>query len=125
MKTGTPVPRILRFYWQKFNLQPVPSQLQAELAGGVGLNLTAADYVIHMDPWWNPAVEDQASDRAHRIGQLRPVTIYRLVTKGTIEERIVGLHQQKRGLADSLLEESDMSGKVSAEELLALLRKEL
>ena len=94
-------------------------------AGGVGLNLTAADYVIHMDPWWNPAVEDQASDRAHRIGQQRPVTIYRLVTKGTIEEKIVGLHQQKRGLADSLLEESDMSGKVSADELLALLRKEL
>jgi len=93
-------------------------------AGGVGLNLTAADYVIHMDPWWNPAVEDQASDRAHRIGQQRPVTIYRLVSKGTIEEKIVGLHQQKRGLADSLLEESDMSGKVSAEELLALLRKE-
>ena len=91
-------------------------------AGGVGLNLTAADYVIHMDPWWNPAVEDQASDRAHRIGQQRPVTIYRLVTKGTIEEKIVGLHQQKRGLADSLLEESDLSGKVSAEELLALLR---
>ena len=94
-------------------------------AGGVGLNLTAADYVIHMDPWWNPAVEDQASDRAHRIGQQRPVTIYRLVTKGTIEEKIVGLHQQKRGLADSLLEESDMSGRVSAEELLELLRKEL
>jgi len=93
-------------------------------AGGVGLNLTAADYVIHMDPWWNPAVEDQASDRAHRIGQQRPVTIYRLVTKGTIEEKIVGLHLQKRGLADSLLEESDMSGRVSAEELLALLRKE-
>jgi superfamily II DNA or RNA helicase len=93
-------------------------------AGGVGLNLTAADYVIHMDPWWNPAVEDQASDRAHRIGQQRPVTIYRLVTKGTIEEKIVGLHQQKRGLADSLLEESDLCGKVSAEELLALLRKE-
>ena len=93
-------------------------------AGGVGLNLTAADYVIHMDPWWNPAVEDQASDRAHRIGQLRPVTIYRLVTKGTIEEKIVGLHLQKRGLADSLLEETDMSGKVSAEELLALLRVE-
>jgi SNF2 family DNA or RNA helicase len=78
-----------------------------------------------MDPWWNPAVEDQASDRAHRIGQLRPVTIYRLVTKGTIEEKIVGLHLQKRGLADSLLEETDMSGKVSAEELLALLRSEI
>ena len=53
-------------------------------AGGVGLNLTAADYVIHMDPWWNPAAEDQASDRAHRIGRTRPVTIYRLVAKGTI-----------------------------------------
>ena len=92
-------------------------------AGGVGLNLTAADYVIHMDPWWNPAVEDQASDRAHRIGQKRPVTIYRLVAKGTIEEKIVGLHQLKRGLADSLLEESDVSGKVSAEELLTLLRE--
>ncbi|MBU5612421.1 DEAD/DEAH box helicase [Geomonas azotofigens] len=91
-------------------------------AGGVGLNLTAADYVIHMDPWWNPAVEDQASDRAHRIGQQRPVTIYRLVAKGTIEEQIVGLHQQKRGLADSLLDESDLSGKVTVEELLALLR---
>ena len=93
-------------------------------AGGVGLNLTAADYVIHMDPWWNPAVEDQASDRAHRIGQQRPVTIYRLVTKGTIEEKIVGLHQHKRGLADSLLDETDISGRMSAEELLELLRKE-
>ncbi|GFO54631.1 SWF/SNF family helicase [Geomonas sp. Red276] len=93
-------------------------------AGGVGLNLTAADYVIHMDPWWNPAVEDQASDRAHRIGQQRPVTIYRLVAKGTIEEKIVGLHQQKRGLADSLLEESDISGKMTADELLALLRSD-
>ena len=94
-------------------------------AGGVGLNLTAADYVIHMDPWWNPAVEDQASDRAHRIGQQRPVTIYRLVIRGTIEEKIVALHHDKRGLADSLLEGSDMSGKVSAEELLNLLRQEV
>ncbi len=65
-------------------------------AGGTGLNLTAADYVIHMDPWWNPAVEDQASDRAHRIGQQRPVTIYRLVAQHTIEEKIVALHHQKR-----------------------------
>ena len=76
-------------------------------AGGVGLNLTAADYVIHMDPWWNPAVEDQASDRAHRIGQTRPVTIYRLVTKGTIEEQIVDLHHRKRDLAERLLEAGD------------------
>ncbi|MEM9903499.1 MAG: DEAD/DEAH box helicase [Cyanobacteria bacterium P01_D01_bin.44] len=90
-------------------------------AGGTGLNLTAADYVIHMDPWWNPAVEDQASDRAHRIGQQRPVTIYRLVTKGTIEEKIVELHQQKRDLADSLLEGTEMSGKISTDELLRLI----
>ncbi|WP_239649787.1 DEAD/DEAH box helicase [Methylocucumis oryzae] len=64
-------------------------------AGGVGINLTAADYVIHMDPWWNPAVEDQASDRAHRMGQQRPVTIYRMITKQTIEEKIVALHSHK------------------------------
>lgn len=90
-------------------------------AGGTGLNLTAADYVIHMDPWWNPAVEDQASDRAHRIGQQRPVTIYRLVAKDTIEEKIVDLHRQKRDLADSLLEGADLSGKVSTEDLLKLI----
>ena len=92
-------------------------------AGGTGLNLTAADYVIHMDPWWNPAVEDQASDRAHRIGQQRPVTIYRLVAKGTIEDKIVALHKIKRDLADSLLTGSDASGKVSTEDLLALIQQ--
>ena len=92
-------------------------------AGGLGLNLTAADYVIHMDPWWNPAVEDQASDRAHRIGQTRPVTIYRLVCKNTIEEKIVQLHQEKRDLAGSLLEGSDMSAKMTSEDLLDLIRK--
>jgi superfamily II DNA or RNA helicase len=91
-------------------------------AGGTGLNLTAADYVIHMDPWWNPAVEDQASDRAHRIGQQRPVTIYRLVAEGTIEAQIVDLHHQKRDLASSLLEGTEMSGKVSTDELLRLIQ---
>jgi SNF2 family DNA or RNA helicase len=91
-------------------------------AGGFGLNLTAADYVIHLDPWWNPAVEDQASDRAHRIGQQRPVTIYRLITEDTIEEKIVKLHADKRELADSLLEGAEVSGKLSAEELLELIR---
>jgi len=90
-------------------------------AGGLGLNLTAADYVIHMDPWWNPAVEDQASDRAHRIGQQRPVTIYRLVAKDTIEDKIVEMHNRKRDLADSLLQGSDMSGKISGKELLELI----
>jgi superfamily II DNA or RNA helicase len=91
-------------------------------AGGFGLNLTAADYVLHLDPWWNPAVEDQASDRAHRIGQQRPVTIYRLVAEDTIEEKIVKLHADKRELADSLLEGTEVSGKLNAEELLALIK---
>ena len=91
-------------------------------AGGTGLNLTAADFVIHMDPWWNPAVEDQASDRAHRIGQQRPVTIYRLVAQGTIEDKIVALHKTKRDLADSLLTGTDVSSKISTDELLALIQ---
>jgi SNF2 family DNA or RNA helicase len=93
-------------------------------AGGLGLNLTAADYVIHMDPWWNPAVEDQASDRAHRIGQIHPVTIYRLITKHTIEEKIVKLHQDKRDLANSLLAETEINSRISAEELLNLIREQ-
>ena len=63
-------------------------------AGGSGLNLTEADYVVHMDPWWNPAVEDQASDRAHRIGQTRPVTVYRLVAENTIEQKIIKLRKK-------------------------------
>jgi SNF2 family DNA or RNA helicase len=76
-----------------------------------------------MDPWWNPAVEDQASDRAHRLGQQRPVTIYRFITQGTIEERINALHASKRDLADSLLEGADISAKLSAEELLKWIRE--
>lgn len=91
-------------------------------AGGSGLNLTAADYVIHMDPWWNPAVEDQASDRAHRMGQLRPVTIYRLIMAGTIEEKILSLHQQKRELADSLLEGREVAASVDVADMLDLLQ---
>jgi superfamily II DNA or RNA helicase len=92
-------------------------------AGGLGLNLTAADYVIHMDPWWNPAVEDQASDRAHRIGQQRPVTIYRLVMKNSIEEKIVRLHQEKRDLANSLLENTATGFLAGPAELLRLLQE--
>jgi SNF2 family DNA or RNA helicase len=94
-------------------------------AGGVGINLTAADYVIHMDPWWNPAVEDQASDRAHRMGQQRPVTIYRLVARHTIEEGIVELHKHKRDLADSLLEGTDMSARMSPGDMLKMLQEGL
>ena len=91
-------------------------------AGGFGLNLTAADYVVHMDPWWNPAVEDQAADRAHRIGQSRPVTIYRLVARDTIEDRILALHRKKRELADGVLAGSDLAGRMSEDDLLELIR---
>lgn len=91
-------------------------------AGGTGLNLTAADYVIHLDPWWNPAVEDQASDRAHRMGQTRPVTVYRLVMEGTIEEQMVALHSRKRQMAEDLLEGSDAVGRLDTQALLSVLR---
>jgi len=77
-----------------------------------------------MDPWWNPAVEAQASDRAHRIGQERPVTVYRLLARNTIEEKIVALHQRKRNLAGTLLEGGDISGRISAQELLKLIQDE-
>tara|TARA_B100000609_G_C17217939_1_gene437893 strand:- start:2717 stop:4045 length:1329 start_codon:yes stop_codon:yes gene_type:complete len=92
-------------------------------AGGVGLNLTQANYVIHMDPWWNPAVESQASDRAHRIGQTQPVTIIRLITKDSVEEKILALHQQKRALADALLEGSEQAGTLSIEQLMELFEE--
>ena len=72
-------------------------------AGGTGLNLTRADHVIHYDRWWNPAVEDQATDRAYRIGQTRPVQVHRLITEGTVEEKIAELLARKRALADSVL----------------------
>ncbi len=93
-------------------------------AGGFGLNLTAADYVVIADPWWNPAAEDQASGRAHRIGQQRPVTVYRLVSSGTIEERIVELHQRKRELADGVLEAEDgaAAAPLDAQALVDLIR---
>ncbi|NUT13837.1 MAG: SWF/SNF helicase family protein, partial [Cupriavidus sp.] len=98
-------------------------------AGGFGLNLTAADYVIIADPWWNPAAEDQAMGRAHRIGQQRPVTVYRLINAGTIEERIVELHRDKRALADGLLEADDANAAGTGaplpdvDELVGLLRR--
>jgi superfamily II DNA or RNA helicase len=90
-------------------------------AGGVGINLTAADYVVLMDPWWNPAVEDQAIDRTHRIGQTRPVTAYRLVAADTVEERIASLQARKKALArDIVPDESAMISSLSPEEILDL-----
>ena len=90
-------------------------------AGGTGLNLTAADHVFLLDPWWNPAVEEQAADRAHRIGQDKPVMVYRLVAEGTVEERILELQERKRALADAALGEADQAGRITRDELLALL----
>jgi superfamily II DNA or RNA helicase len=90
-------------------------------AGGTGLNLTAADYVFHLDPWWNPAVEDQAVDRAHRIGQTRPVFSVRLVAADSVEERIVALQAAKRELARAAIgDEGLLASKLSSDELLAL-----
>jgi SNF2 family DNA or RNA helicase len=87
-------------------------------AGGTGLNLTAADTVIHYDPWWNPAVERQATDRAHRIGQTKSVFVYKLVAEGTVEEKILELQSRKGQLAASILDgESDLSGALTAEDL--------
>jgi superfamily II DNA or RNA helicase len=94
-------------------------------AGGTGLNLTAADYVIHMDPWWNPAVEDQATDRAHRIGQTKPVIVYRIIAQGTIEEEILKLHDTKRDLIAGVLEGAQAAAKLSTQDLIAMIKKDL
>lgn len=99
-----------------------PVLLLSLTAGGTGLNLTAADHVFLLDPWWNPAVEEQAADRAHRIGQDRPVFVYRLVAKDTVEERVLDLQTRKRQLAESALSGEVGAGqRVTREEILALL----
>src|SRR5205823_6415656 len=90
-------------------------------AGGTGLNLTAADYVYHLDPWWNPAVEDQATDRAHRLGQDRPVTVYRLIARGTIEDKILALHADKRALIAGVLDGTSAAARLTTRDLLALI----
>jgi superfamily II DNA or RNA helicase len=107
-----------------FQQGTAPLFLISLMAGGSGLNLTAATNVIHLDPWWNPAVEDQASDRAHRLGQTRPVTIYRLVTLGTIEEKMLSLHARKRELVAQVLSGTDTAAALSTPDLLDLLTRE-
>ncbi|HEY5283980.1 MAG TPA: DEAD/DEAH box helicase, partial [Polyangia bacterium] len=98
-----------------------PVMLVSLKAGGTGLNLTAADHVFLCDPWWNPAVEDQAADRAHRIGQERPVMIYRLVAADTVEERIIELQQRKRAIGEAALGDAAAAAALTREDLLALL----
>ena len=92
-------------------------------AGGLGLNLTGANYVFHLDPWWNPAIEQQATDRTYRIGQNRAVTVYHLVSKNTIEEKIIRLHQTKRDLAENILAGTDASYKLTGKDLLEMVAK--
>jgi SNF2 family DNA or RNA helicase len=102
----------------------IPVFLISLKAGGTGLNLSAADTVLHVDPWWNPAVEDQATDRAHRIGQTQVVTSYKLITRGTVEEKILDLQNKKREIIDATVdsEEPLMTG-LSIEEIASLLEE--
>ncbi len=97
-----------------------PVMLISLKAGGTGVNLTAADHVFLVDPWWNPAVEAQAADRAHRIGQERPVMVYRLVSQGTVEEKILGLQEKKRALFEAALGEASAGTALTREDLLGL-----
>jgi superfamily II DNA or RNA helicase len=106
----------------RFQSEAGPPVLLVSLrAGGTGLNLTQADHVFLLDPWWNPAVEDQAADRAHRIGQERPVMVYRLVALDTVEEGILALQERKRALTDATLAGTERGASLSREDLLALL----
>ena len=101
--TGKTPPKARASVVQRFQAQEVPVLLLSLKAGGIGLNLTTADTVVHMDPWWNPAVEEQATARAHRIGQDQPVFVYKLVVQGSIEERMLELQARKQALANSVL----------------------
>ncbi len=105
-----------------FNKGTTPVFLISLKAGGTGLNLTGADVVIHYDPWWNAAAQNQATDRAHRIGQTKEVTVYRLIVKNTIEEKILKLQETKKDLADAVLSGDQTSlSSLSTEELMELL----
>jgi SNF2 family DNA or RNA helicase len=106
---------------KKFQAGEVPIFLISLKAGGTGLNLTAADTVIHYDPWWNPAAENQATDRAHRIGQTKPVFVHKLVCRGTIEDRILDLQKHKSALVEALLSEETSKLRIDAETLSHLL----
>ena len=90
-------------------------------AGGMGLNLTAANYVLLLDPWWNPAVENQVADRVHRIGQKNPVTVYRLIASDTVEERVLELHKEKKSIAEDVLDGA-ASTALTPDELMRLFK---
>jgi SNF2 family DNA or RNA helicase len=90
-------------------------------AGGLGINLTQANYVILLDPWWNPAIENQATDRAHRIGQKRCVSVIRLISQQTIEEKILRLHEKKQAISDDMLDGTAESYKLSYDDILEMV----
>ena len=91
-------------------------------AGGTGLNLTGADVVVHFDPWWNPAAETQATDRAHRIGQDKVVTVYKMIASDTVEDKVLQLQQEKRALLEQVFEESEAANlKLSVSDLRELI----
>jgi len=107
---------------ESFQSKEGPSIFLASLkAGGTGLNLTAADHVFLMDPWWNPAVEEQAADRAHRIGQEKPVNVYRIVSEKTVEEKVLKLQDKKRMIAEAALNSASQAASITKEELMSLL----
>jgi len=107
---------------QRFQSGEVALFLISLKVGGTGLNLTAADTVIHYDPWWNPAVENQASDRAHRIGQDKPVFVYKLIAEGSVEEKILALQERKAALAEAILgNDSAQRATFDAQDIEALL----
>ena len=103
------------------NDESIPLFLISLKAGGVGLNLTAADTVIHFDPWWNPAVEAQATDRAHRIGQRRVVTSIKLIARDTVEERVLRMQEKKRELLEGALDADAALDRLSTEDLTGLV----
>ena len=108
---------------KKFNDGKVPLFLISLKAGGTGLNLTGADMVVHFDPWWNPAVEDQATDRAYRLGQRRNVQVIKLITKDTVEEKIYQLQQRKKSLIDQMIRPGEnFLSKLTEEEIRELFR---
>jgi SNF2 family DNA or RNA helicase len=105
-----------------FNNSDIPVFIISLKAGGTGLNLTGADIVIHYDPWWNVAAQNQAADRTHRIGQEKTVTVYKLISRGTIEEKILALQEAKQALADDIIT-ADLSGSdLSREALIDILK---
>ena len=107
----------------KFNVNDTQVFLISLKAGGTGLNLTGADVVIHYDPWWNIATQNQATDRTHRIGQKNSVHVYKLIEKGTVEEKILKLQESKKDLADAIVREDMASiGTISQDALMELLQ---